>query len=127
MAAARIIPIHKTLLDLGLLRLVAHRKAQGQEWLFPEIERCAAKGRLSGTFTKTFTYYRIAEGVYDPLRDFHALRTNFNVMLKRRHCPLEIRKRLIGHELKDVTEEHYDPEGSPIVECHIPEGSMAVS
>ncbi len=111
-AAARIIPIHQNLLDLGLLRFVDERWAQGQEWLFPEIERCAAKGRLSGTFTKVFTHYRISEGVYDPLRDFHSLRTNVNVMLKRRQCP--IRKRLIGHELNDVTEEHYDPDGSPV-------------
>jgi len=29
---------------------------------------------------------------------------------------LEIRKRLLGHKLRDITEEHYDPEGSPIEE-----------
>ncbi len=58
----------------------------------------------------------MAQGVYDPRRDFHSLRTNFNVILKRLKCPLDIRKRLIGHELNDVTEEHYDPEGAPIAE-----------
>jgi hypothetical protein len=84
--------------------------------LFPGIDRCAAKGRLSGTFTKTFGHYRIKEGIYDPRRDFHSLRTHFNVELKRAKCPLEIRKRLLGHKLRDVTEEHYDPEGSPIEE-----------
>lgn len=112
----RIIPIHKNLLELGLLRYVEECRRKGQEWLFPEIERCAAKGRLSGTFTKTFGHYRITEGVYDPRRDFHSLRTHFNVQLKRAKCPLEIRKRLLGHKLRDITEEHYDPEGSPIEE-----------
>ncbi|WP_421907497.1 tyrosine-type recombinase/integrase [Mameliella sp.] len=110
----RIVPIHKNLIELGLLRYVEECRRKGQDWLFPEIERCAAKGRLSGTFTKTFGHYRIKEGVYDPRRDFHSLRTHFNVELKRKKCPLEIRKRLLGHKLRDITEEHYDPEGSPI-------------
>jgi integrase len=115
-AAKRIIPIHRNLIDLGFLIMVQEQRDRGQEWLFPDIERCAAKGKLSGTFTKVFTHYRIAEGVYDPRRDFHSLRTNFNVILKRQECPLDIRKRLIGHEMNDVTEEHYDPEGAPIAE-----------
>ena len=117
-AAKRIIPIHRNLLELGLWDMVEECRARGQEWLFPNIARCAAKDRLSGTFTKVFTHYRITEGVYDPRRDFHSLRTHFNVTLKRRKCPLDIRKRLIGHELRDVTEEHYDPEGSPIEEIN---------
>lgn len=117
-AAERIIPIHRNLLELGLWKMVEECRAKGQEWVFPNIARCAAKGRLSGTFTKVFTHYRITEGVYDPRRDFHSLRTHFNVTLKRRKCPLDIRKRLIGHELRDVTEEHYDPEGSPIEEIN---------
>lgn len=110
----RIIPIHKNLIELGFLIHVEECRRNGQDWLFPDIRRCAAKGRLSGTFTKTFGHYRIAEGVYDPRRDFHSLRTHFNVELKRADCPLEIRKRLLGHKLRDITEEHYDPEGSPI-------------
>ena len=117
-AADRIIPIHRNLLELGLWEMVEECRAKGQEWLFPNIARCAAKDRLSGTFTKVFTHYRITEGVYDPRRDFHSLRTHFNVILKRRKCPLDIRKRLIGHELRDVTEEHYDPEGAPIEEVN---------
>ncbi len=112
----RIVPVHKNLIELGLLKHVEECRRKGQEWLFPEIERCAAKGRLSGTFTKTFGHYRIKQGVYDPRRDFHSLRTHFNVELKRAKCPLEIRKRLLGHKLRDITEEHYDPEGSPIEE-----------
>ncbi len=112
----RIVPIHRNLIELGLLKYVEECRRKGQEWLFPNIERCAAKGRLSGTFTKTFGHYRIKQGVYDPRRDFHSLRTHFNVELKRSKCPLEIRKRLLGHKLRDITEEHYDPEGSPIEE-----------
>ncbi len=112
----RIVPIHKNLIALGFLRYVEECRERGQDCLFPDINRCAAKGRLSGTFTKTFTRYRIKEGIHDPRRDFHSLRTHFNVELKRGKCPLEIRKQLLGHELRDVTEEHYDPEGSPIEE-----------
>ena len=111
----RIIPIHENLIRLGFLRMVEDCRARNRSWLFPDIERCSSKNRMSGRFSKTFTHYRIREDVYDPRRDFHALRTDFNTRLKRIHCTLEIRKRLIGHELRDVTEACYDPEGSPIV------------
>ena len=115
-ASRRIVPIHENLIRLGFLRMIEDCRARGQAWLFPDVERCAAKNRLSGTFSKAFTHYRITEDVYDPRRDFHALRTDFNTRLKRADCPLEIRKRLMGHELRDVTEVNYDPEGSPIAQ-----------
>src|SRR5690606_5434006 len=51
------------------------------------VERCPAKGRLSGTFTQTRRRCRIAEGVYNAQRDFHALRTHIHVELKRDGCP----------------------------------------
>ncbi len=109
-------PIHRNLIELGLLRFVEECRRRGQNWLVPEINRCAANGRLSGTFTKTFGHSRIKQGVSDLRRDFHLLRTHFNLELKRAICPLKIRKRFIGHKLRDITEEHYDPERSPIEE-----------
>ena len=113
-AARRLIPIHDALLRLGFLNYVEECRKSNQSWLFPTVERCAAKGRLSGTFTKVFTEYRLKAGIYDPRRDFHSLRTHLNVELKRSDCPLDVRKKLLGHEIRDVTEAHYDPEGTPI-------------
>ncbi len=42
-AARRIVPIHRALIALGLLELVALRRRQGQRWLFPQVERSASR------------------------------------------------------------------------------------
>ncbi len=118
----RIIPIHRNLIALGFLRFVEERRRSGQLWLFPEVERCAAKGRLSGTFTKTFTRYRIAEGVYDPRRDFHSLRTHFNVELKRDLEPVELgihAGQCVVDDLADLPQRV--PRGDALIEVHVAE------
>src|SRR5690606_2801630 len=80
-------PIHANPIALGFLRFVKERRRSGQLWLPHGVERCPAKGRPSGTFTKTFRRCRIAEGVYNAQRDFHALRTYVHAELKRDGCP----------------------------------------
>src|SRR5690606_1211558 len=90
------------------------RRRQGQDWLFPDQKRSAARNRLSGVFTKTFSAYRMAEGLYDPLRPFHSLRTDFNVVMKRAGVPLTPRKEWMGQLVPDVTEVDYDADGDPI-------------
>jgi integrase len=114
LSARRNLPIHQSLLELGLTRLVEMRREEGQEWLFPDLARGVARGRKSEVFSGLFTEYRRETGIYDPQRDFHSLRKDFNVNMKRKDVRLEIRKRLMGHRHVDVTETHYDPEGSPI-------------
>lgn len=42
-SSCRAIPIHSSLIALGLLELVARRRAEGREWLFPNL----ARGRKS--------------------------------------------------------------------------------
>jgi integrase len=113
-AARRIVPIHRALLVLGFLELVAQRRRERQEWLFPQVERSASRDRLTGIFTKTFTRYRIEIGVYDPNRDFHSLRQDFNVSLTDADVPLFVRKRLMGHEINDVTEVNYNAAGTNV-------------
>ena len=113
-AARRIVPIHRALIALGFLELVAQRRREGQEWLFPQVERSASRDRLTGIFTKTFTRYRIEIGVYDPNRDFHSLRQDFNVSLTDAEVPLFVRKRMMGHENNDVTDVNYNAAGTNV-------------
>lgn len=94
------------------------RRREGQRWLFPALERSAARGRFSGLFTKIFTSYRVEVGLYDPVRPFHSLRTDFNVEMKREHVPLNRRKKLMGHAVQDVTDVDYDPEGDPLKDLY---------
>ncbi|KUF11348.1 hypothetical protein AVJ23_06140 [Pseudoponticoccus marisrubri] len=113
-AAKRDVPIHRTLLDLGILQLVELRQASNQTRLFPHLERGQTKKNFTEVFSKRFTNYRKRCGIYDPVRDFHSLRKDFQTKLTRAGVPYHSRKLLIGHELSDVTHKHYYPEGDTI-------------
>jgi len=109
--AERDMPIHRILIEAGFLELVEALRRRGEFFLFPDSDRGAATGRFTDIFSKRFRRYRDAEGLYDPQRDFHALRKDFNVGLRARGVYWAARRRLMGHALDDVTDERYDPEG----------------
>lgn len=103
----RRIPLHRALIDLGLLKLVAYRRSQKMNRLFPNINRSKSKGTLSGTLSKNFGYYLVSRGIKEPGLDFHALRTDFLTRLTRARVPDHVRKGLMGHEQTDVTHANY--------------------
>jgi integrase len=103
----RKIPLHKALIDLGLIKLIDLRTSQGMNRLFPNVSRSKSKGTLSGTFSKTFGYYLVSRDIKEPGLDFHALRTDFQTRLTRAKVPSHVRKGLMGHEQADVTHKNY--------------------
>lgn len=105
--ALRRVPLHRALIDLGLLKLVAYRRSQKMNRLFPNINRSKSKGTLSGTLSKNFGYYLVSRGIKEPGLDFHALRTDFLTRLTRARVPDHVRKGLMGHEQTDVTHKNY--------------------
>jgi len=105
--ALRRVPLHRALVDLGLLKLVAYRRSQKMNRLFPNINRSKSKGTLSGTLSKNFGYYLVSRGIKEPGLDFHALRTDFLTRLTRARVPDHVRKGLMGHEQTDVTHKNY--------------------
>ncbi|MDO5704919.1 MAG: tyrosine-type recombinase/integrase, partial [Paracoccus sp. (in: a-proteobacteria)] len=107
----RRIPVHKSLIALGLPELVRLRRQQGESRLFPHLIRNSTRNTFSASFTKIFGRYREKVKIYDPKRDFHALRTTFNVELIRNRVDAEIRKVLMGHRILDVNYVHYSGEG----------------
>ncbi|SCY07161.1 site-specific integrase [Paracoccus tibetensis] len=110
--ARRLIPLHSQLIEPGFLELVAHQRQQGQVRLFPEAVRGrSAKLSYTSNFTKRFTYYRRAQGIYDQHMDFHALRGTFNTFMTGSKTPDTARRYLIGHDNPDVGIKHYLPEG----------------
>ena len=105
--AARRVPLHRALIDLGLLKLVAYRRGQKMNRLFPNVKRSKSKGTLSGTISKNFGYYLVSRGIKEPGLDFHALRTDFLTRLTRAQVPDHARKGLMGHDQTDVTHKSY--------------------
>ena len=103
----RKIPLHRALIDLGLLKLVQQRSSVDMSRLFPHIERSKSKGTLSGLMSKNFAYYLKSRGIKEPGLDFHALRTDFLTRLTRARVPDHVRKGLMGHEQTDITHANY--------------------
>ncbi|SEB08388.1 tyrosine-type recombinase/integrase [Rubrimonas cliftonensis] len=103
----REVPIPQFLIDLGLLKLVALRRAQGEVFLFPSLTRGKTKGMLSENFSKKYTNYRKKHNVYDQRHDFHSHRAGFFERLEDEDVPLGICAALMGHAPTDVTRRHY--------------------
>jgi hypothetical protein len=108
-SAERRIPVHPTLVELGLMKLVSLRLKQGEPRLFPHLTRGKAKETFGGNFTKTFTYYRQTRDVYWEGLDFHALRTTFHCDLLNDDRSDAIRRKLMGHAPVDTGEKNYSP------------------
>ncbi|WP_353627848.1 site-specific integrase [Sulfitobacter sp. TCYB15] len=110
-AARRIVPIHQNLIDIGFLALVVKRKRDGEERLFPWLQRSASKETFTENFSKKFTRYRKDVECYDPQRDFHSFRTTFNHLLIESRCFDSHRRYIMGHVDRDVGITNYNPDG----------------
>lgn len=94
----RRMPVHPTLIDLGILHLVALRQKQGKHRLFVNLTRGKTKGTYSENYTKNFNYYRHKHGCYWEGLDLHAMRTSFNSDLMNHDKSDAIRCLLMGHD-----------------------------
>ncbi|SNT71927.1 hypothetical protein [Paracoccus seriniphilus] len=103
----RRIPVHPTLIELGLLKLVELRRKQGTHRLFVNLTRGKSKGTFSENYTKKFNYYRKKNGVYWEGYDLHAMRTSFNSDLMNHDKSDAIRCLLMGHDPVDEGAKSY--------------------
>ncbi|MBK1698284.1 hypothetical protein CKO21_13635 [Rhodovibrio salinarum] len=112
-AARRVVPIHPILIAAGFLELVEQRRREKSHWLFPMLDH-GHDGRFSSIFTKRFSRYREDEGLYDPERDYHSFRSDFQETLEDADVPPNARKRMMGHRVEDITEGKYRKRDYPI-------------
>jgi integrase len=102
-AARRLVPIHPILIQLGLLEHAAEMRRRGERQLFPELERGGPDERFGYAFSKEFTEYRRAIGVYAPGRDFHALRHSAATALFNDGADTSVVAAILGHTQKGVS------------------------
>jgi len=112
----RDLPVPHLLIQAGIETLAKRQKAQGHTWLFPNIDRGAAEGSFTDNFSKRFRRYREKHGLYDPHRDFHSLRHDFNVLLYRAKVPKPARQHLMGHKISDITDGDYNKDGETVLQ-----------
>lgn len=107
MESQRRVPVHPTLIELGLLQLVELRRRAGKHRLFVNLTRGKTKGTYAENFTKNFNYYRKKHDVYWEGLDLHAMRTSFNSELMNHDKSDAIRCLLMGHDPVDEGAKSY--------------------
>ena len=96
-ASRRLVPIHRTLLDIGVLELIDRRRSP-KERLFPQLKPSRHDGKLGAHFSQWWTRYRRGIGCYWPGVDFHALRHTGTTLLANAGIPDSWIDEISGHE-----------------------------
>jgi integrase len=98
-SSKRRVPIHRTLLDLGLLEYVQSGQQSGR--IFPEIKK-GSDGYHSHHFSKWWGRFAGHIGFRSPRTAFHSFRHNFMDALRAAELPEYVNKALVGHSDKSV-------------------------
>ena len=80
-ASERLVPVHPTLIQCGLLGFASARKQSSRAKLFEEIDP-GPRGKRAVAFSKWFTQFTRACGAYQPRTSFHSFRHNFRDELR---------------------------------------------
>lgn len=97
----RMLPLHPTLIDLGLLQHVESVRATGVDRLFPELR--AVRGKLGHAPSKWFGRYKTKHGITNPKKTFHSFRHTMIDDLRDAGVQDSLIKRIAGHEDSAVT------------------------
>ena len=100
-SSRRLLPIHPTLIELGLLGHVESVRATGADRLFPELE--PVRGKLGHAPSKWFGRYKKKRGITDPRKTFHSFRHTLIDDLRDSGVQDSLIKRIAGHEDGAVT------------------------
>jgi len=98
----RQIPIHKTLLDLGLLSYVDKMKRVGSKRLFPDVPLAKSDGTYSSTFSKRFRHFLDNLGIKHKKISFHSFRHSFEDACRDSGIAQEVTDALQGHAQKGM-------------------------
>ncbi len=104
-AAIREVPVHSTLIALGLRDFVDGLSSNAP--LFPDLRPTGAYKEYGEQLGKWFRTYRQARDLYSPHTDFHSFRHSFVSGLRDAGVPVDLIALLVGHEYGGVTASVY--------------------
>jgi integrase len=107
----RKVPVHLSLIDLGLLNFVERQSQRGYARLFPDFEKSKDDDTWSKAFGKHFKRFRDSLTVEGEFRvrdkvDFHSLRHNVEDALRNANVRKEVRDAVQGHGENGVSAEY---------------------
>ncbi len=108
-ASERVVPLHRRLMDAGLLSYAAGKQREGSTKLFDDIE-VGERGSRSVVFSKWFTQFLRNCGARRERTSFHSFRHNFRDELRSAHIEHDIAMMLggwtMGAASKSVSENY---------------------
>lgn len=110
-SAERKVPLHASLLDLGLEEYVEALRAAGHRRLFPELshDRVKGYGKAAGKWFNDSFLGRQLKIKRDGKKTFHSLRHHYATALGKAGTPDSIKVRLMGHSAtRDLVNQRYD-------------------
>ncbi|WP_114097837.1 site-specific integrase [Thalassospira profundimaris] len=114
-AGDRLVPLHSTLLDLGLLEFARHHR---QEYLFPCLLPGGPDKKRSWYLTRRFVEYRRSLGVtridsatQKDRVNFHSFRRTVIQQFEHARLPQTEVAQVVGHERVGITYGTYNPDG----------------
>lgn len=110
-ASRRLVPIHRELIQAGLLDYVQSMKDRNVERLFPDFSYSSKNGwgrQQSRWFNERLL---VKLGIKSKTLVFHSLRHTVNTRLLQAGIPDPIVKAVIGHEQEGMTQKQYFKEG----------------
>ena len=103
----RRVPVHPRLEQLGFLDYVAETRSSGHEFVFPELRVGGPDKKRGYYFTKWWTEYRKAIGVYEQGLDYHSFRHGVTTKLFAASVPEAHVDELTGHDGGGVSRRVY--------------------
>jgi len=114
LSSKRVIPIHPTLLKLGLLNYVMSAKSQRLKRLWSNLNWRKEDG-YSNAFGKWFQRFNRQYVSKDPLKTFHSLRHTFADTLKQTGEQEALIAELMGHANGNITTGRYGKPYKPLL------------
>jgi integrase len=105
-ASERVVPVHATLVDRGLLAFVAASQRAKEPRLFPRL-RPNVYGRLTAKWGEWFdSYLRKSCGVTDRRMVFHSFRHTFKHYARHVGVNEGIQRQIMGHSSGDAADQY---------------------
>lgn len=107
--ATRIIPINKTLVEIGFIEYCNKIRNDNQVRIFPELNKTAASPKYGKQPGKSFGKL-IRELKIEGNKTFHSLRHTFSDFYKKKNMHNDLFRQVFGHEISEIAGRQYGSE-----------------